>query len=89
MTPGTYYVLRTDKLSAPYYFAGVSDQVTFGLGTTLTPLIFAAWQFATREDAEEARRECGLAHDFTISDCEMGMSDNLMPSNRKARRASK
>lgn len=89
MTPETYYVLRTDKMSVPHYFAGISDQVTVGLGTTLTTLIFAAWQFATREDAEEARRECGLADDFTISDCEMGMSDNLMPSNRKARRARK
>lgn len=81
----TYYVLRTDKLSAPHYFGGA---VELGIkpGIVITDLIFNAYQFASRADAEEAKADCGLP-DFEISECSAGMSPALARAMKKARKA--
>ena len=61
------FVLRTDKLGAPHYFAGLVG-MQLGHGITLTTIPFMALDFATRAEAEECITDIGAADWLTISE---------------------
>lgn len=53
------FVVRTDKLSSPQYFAGVLPGRVLGItnNVVLTPIPMEAWAFADRAEAEELIRD--------------------------------
>ena len=59
------YVLRTDKLSSPHYFAGTMDR-TMSLCICIAPVIFDAWFFEDRQEAEDVLSEIG--DDWIVSE---------------------
>jgi hypothetical protein len=69
------YVLRTDKLSSPKYFAGTCE-ATFGFDIILTANIFEAFYFDDEAEALGLIEEIG-PDDYTVSEVEVGMSEDL------------
>lgn len=76
------YVLRTDRLSKPYYFSGmyegdIADQVS------ICPIVFEALQFDTKGEAERCIDDLGFGDDFTISQVgEIEYSDDFPKAGR-------
>lgn len=70
------YVLRTDKLSKTYYFAGVTEASFMG-SFLFAPHVLGAMDFGDRETAEQALIDLNLSDDFTISEISSGTSANL------------
>lgn len=69
------FVIRTDKLSKPFYFAGVVPGA-IGFSLAISPVIFNAHHFDSRKEAE-GLIETPLGPDWTISPVEAGMTRNL------------
>ncbi len=69
------YVVRTDKLERPHYFAGAFD-TGMGHGISLSPNIFGAWHFDTKREANDVIAEIG-PNDYTVSSVSSGVSENL------------
>lgn len=81
MVEPEYYVLRTDKMTDPHYFAG-GVETSFGMAVGICRTVFQAYEFTTRKDAKQCIKECGLNEaDWSISECgQVGVSDSLMPT---------
>jgi hypothetical protein len=71
----TQYVLRTEAIGDPKYFAGTVE-LPMGFGVTLTKIIFGAFIFDDEGDAKQAVKDMP-DYSFTVSPCEFGMSDSL------------
>ncbi len=69
------YVIRTDKLSKPHYFAGAFD-TGMGHGISLSPHIFGAWYFDTKKEATDLIKQIG-PDDYTVSEVTSGVSQSL------------
>lgn len=69
------YVVRTDALHAPLYFAGALEGF-FKPSIVLTEIIMNAWVFQTREEAEKLRSE-ELGDAWSITEVSFGASGNL------------
>jgi len=72
------YILRTDKLSKPHYFAGALD-AEISPTPVITSVIFNAWGMKTEDEANDVRKLLG-EDDWTISQVsDVGFSQNLAP----------
>lgn len=58
------YVLRTDKLSKPYYFSGAIED-PIGTSIVITSLIFNAWTIKSEKEANKLQKTLG--DDWTVS----------------------
>lgn len=76
MTTKKQYVLRTDKLSEPYYFVGVNLGDFGSNDIVLSRMIFGAWVFTSRAECRRAIKAV-LSDDWTISEVMMSMSPDL------------
>lgn len=74
--PKSQFVIRTDKLSRPHYWAGVAKG-NVGMSSAITTSIFDAWFFDDRAEAERLLKNLSLEADFTISEVSAGMSPKL------------
>lgn len=67
------FVIRTDKLSKPQYFAGCIHLDMGGVGVVHTDTIFSAAFFPSRKAAEKAMMDIG-PEDYSVSECAVGSS---------------
>ena len=75
------FVIRTDKLSSPHYWAGVTPG-NVGLVIAISPMVYNAWAIDDRAEAEKVIKQ-HLGDDWTISEISRVQTSKSLRQPRK------
>lgn len=71
------YVIRTDKFSKPHYWCGFAEG-NIGHSIVITQIIFNAWFFDDREEAEAVIADFLPSGEWTISEVSKPVASGVL-----------
>jgi len=72
-----FYIISTNALDGRHYFAGRVEENFIFPALVLTKIIFDAYDFENKDDAEDCIKALELGDKWEVSECSSGISEHL------------